>query len=180
MSSTTRCGESIASALAIKSRLIAAKPARFSSCVSSSVSNDCSRKSTRLLAPRSFLNRSAGTSDLERAVPRHSYLRNPPSGCTRTGAGGQHKVSFGVLKRKSGIRGIPPRAPGNLPKNSVPPLGEGTSRNLRSSTMCRASETHRFRSPDFGCCWRRSGRRLQVARARPGGRIVHSGEINLS
>src|ERR1035441_1368110 len=41
MSSTTRCGESIASAFAISSRLIVLRPARFSGSASSSVSNDC-------------------------------------------------------------------------------------------------------------------------------------------
>ncbi len=50
-SSTSRCGESRVSALAINSRLIAARPARFPSCVSSSVSNDCSREVSA--APRS-------------------------------------------------------------------------------------------------------------------------------
>ena len=39
------------SALAIKSRLIRARPARFSRCVSSSVSNDCKREVNA--APRS-------------------------------------------------------------------------------------------------------------------------------
>ena len=43
MSSTTRRGEATASAFAINSRSSAARPARFSSCVSSSVSNDCKR-----------------------------------------------------------------------------------------------------------------------------------------
>jgi hypothetical protein len=42
MSSTTRWGESVPSAFAISSRLIAAKLARSSSWVNSSVSNDCS------------------------------------------------------------------------------------------------------------------------------------------
>jgi hypothetical protein len=41
MSSTTRCGESMASAFAINSRLVKVSPSRFPSWVSSSVSNDC-------------------------------------------------------------------------------------------------------------------------------------------
>ena len=44
MSSTTCCGESTASVVAINSRLIAASPATFSSWVSKSISNDCSRE----------------------------------------------------------------------------------------------------------------------------------------
>src|SRR6266852_8859481 len=51
MSSTTRLGESIASAFAISSRLIVLKPARFSGSASSSVSNDCNREVSA--APRS-------------------------------------------------------------------------------------------------------------------------------
>src|SRR5208282_5115227 len=51
MSSTTRRIESMASALAINSRLSAASPARFSSCVSTPVSNDCKREVNA--APRS-------------------------------------------------------------------------------------------------------------------------------
>ena len=51
MSSTTRRGESIASALATSSRLIRVRPARFSGCASSSVSNDCKREVNA--APRS-------------------------------------------------------------------------------------------------------------------------------
>jgi hypothetical protein len=43
MSSTTRCGESIASTRAISSRLSAANPVRFSPWVNSSVSNECTR-----------------------------------------------------------------------------------------------------------------------------------------
>jgi hypothetical protein len=41
---TTRRGESMPSALASNSRLSAASPARFSSCVRSSVLNDCKRE----------------------------------------------------------------------------------------------------------------------------------------
>src|ERR1700724_1323680 len=44
MSSTTRRGESIASALATSSRLMRVRPARFSGCASSSASNDCKRE----------------------------------------------------------------------------------------------------------------------------------------
>ena len=44
MSSTTRRHESMASALPTSSRLSAANPARFFSCVSTSVSNDCKRE----------------------------------------------------------------------------------------------------------------------------------------
>jgi hypothetical protein len=51
ISSTMRRGEAMASALAINSRLSAASPARFSSCVSTSVSNDCKREVNA--APRS-------------------------------------------------------------------------------------------------------------------------------
>jgi hypothetical protein len=51
MSSTTRCGESTASARAISFRLIVASPERFSSWVNSSVSNDCNREVSA--APRS-------------------------------------------------------------------------------------------------------------------------------
>jgi len=51
MSSTTRWEEPRLSALLIKSRLIAASPAKFSSCPSTSVSNDCSREVSA--APRS-------------------------------------------------------------------------------------------------------------------------------
>src|ERR1700730_4267759 len=46
-----RRGESIASALATNSRLSAGRPTRFSSCVSTSVSNDCKREVNA--APRS-------------------------------------------------------------------------------------------------------------------------------
>jgi hypothetical protein len=64
MSSTTRRIESMASALAINSRLSTASPARFSSCVSTSVSNDCKREVNA--APRSHIfsepiNRKAGS-----------------------------------------------------------------------------------------------------------------------
>ena len=51
MSSTTRCGESIASALPISSRLSRASPAKFSSSASISVSNVCNREVRA--APRS-------------------------------------------------------------------------------------------------------------------------------
>ena len=44
MSSTTRGGDSIVSALPINSRLIAASQARFFSWVSNSLSNHCSRE----------------------------------------------------------------------------------------------------------------------------------------
>ncbi|MGA2186720.1 MAG: hypothetical protein ABSH47_27215, partial [Bryobacteraceae bacterium] len=44
MSSTTRCGESTASALPISSRLMRASPAKFSSSASISVSNVCKRE----------------------------------------------------------------------------------------------------------------------------------------
>src|SRR6266851_4858550 len=53
MSSTTRRRESMASALAINSRLSAARPVRFSSCVNTSVSNDCKREVNA--APRSHI-----------------------------------------------------------------------------------------------------------------------------
>ena len=51
ISSTIRRGESMTSALAINSRLSAARPARFSPSVSSSVSKDCNREVNA--APRS-------------------------------------------------------------------------------------------------------------------------------
>jgi hypothetical protein len=51
MSSTTRSGESMASALPIKSRLMVASPAKFSSSASISVSKDCNREAKA--APRS-------------------------------------------------------------------------------------------------------------------------------
>ena len=51
ISSTTRRGEAMASALPTNSGLSAASPARFSSCVSTSVSNDCEREVKA--APRS-------------------------------------------------------------------------------------------------------------------------------
>jgi hypothetical protein len=59
ISSTTRRGESMASALVINSRLSAARPPRFSSCVRSSVSNDCKRE--------------------VKAAPRSQILREPMS-----------------------------------------------------------------------------------------------------
>jgi len=43
------------SALAIKARLIGARPASFSGCVSSSVSNDCKRKCQRRSALQDLL-----------------------------------------------------------------------------------------------------------------------------
>jgi len=51
MSSTTGSGESMASTLPIRSRLIRAKPAKFSSSASISVSKDCNREVSA--APRS-------------------------------------------------------------------------------------------------------------------------------
>ncbi len=54
------------SALAINSRLIAARPVRFPSCVSSSVSNDCSREVSA--APRSQI--FFGTDQPERRILR--------------------------------------------------------------------------------------------------------------
>ena len=51
ISSTILWGESIASALALSSRLIRPSPARFSSWLSTSVSNQCSREGNA--APRS-------------------------------------------------------------------------------------------------------------------------------
>ncbi len=45
------CGESTASAFAVNSRLISASPLRFSSWVSSSVSNDCHRASSFRVTP---------------------------------------------------------------------------------------------------------------------------------
>jgi hypothetical protein len=47
ISSTTRRGESMASALAINSRLSTASAARLSACVSTSVSNDCKTRGQR-------------------------------------------------------------------------------------------------------------------------------------
>ena len=69
MFSTTRLQQSMVSAFAISSRLIAARPPRFFSCVSSSVSNDCNRE-INTAAPRSRILSEpiSRTKDLDRAI----------------------------------------------------------------------------------------------------------------
>src|ERR1039458_3848413 len=66
MSSTTRCDASMASAFASSSRLIRLRPSRFSSWLSTSVSNQCRREGNA--APRSQIfsepiNRNVGSCD---------------------------------------------------------------------------------------------------------------------
>ena len=68
MSSTTRCGESNASALLMSSRLMRASPAKFSSSATISVSNVCNRE----------VKRHATIPDLLRAnQPECRVLREP-------------------------------------------------------------------------------------------------------
>ena len=79
ISSTTRRGESMASALAINSRLSAASPARFSACVSTSVSKDCKREVKA--APRSQIfrepmSRKVGSWESRAASLTSSYPAN--------------------------------------------------------------------------------------------------------
>src|ERR1035437_7083407 len=76
MSSTTRWGESTASAFAINSRLIRLRPSRFSSWLSTSVSNQCRREGNA--APRSQIfsepiNRNVGSCDNRSASFTSSY-----------------------------------------------------------------------------------------------------------
>src|SRR5208283_3637297 len=79
MSSTTHRGEATAYAFAINSRLSAARPARFSSCVRSSVSNDCKREVNA--APRSQIllepmSRKVGSWERRSASLTSSYPAN--------------------------------------------------------------------------------------------------------
>jgi hypothetical protein len=76
ISSTTRWGESIASAFASSSRLIRLRPFRFSSWLSTSVSNQCRREGNA--APRSQIfsepiKRNVGSCDSRSASFTSSY-----------------------------------------------------------------------------------------------------------
>ena len=92
ISSTIRRGEAMASTLASNSRLSAASPPRFSSCVSTSVSNGCNREvkaAPRSLIFREPISRKVGKSDPERGARRRSHPHNLQPAIRSTAAAGR-------------------------------------------------------------------------------------------
>src|SRR5215470_2404488 len=81
MSSTTRCGESSASTLAMRSRLIPTSPAKFSSAASISVSNVCKREVKATPRSQTFsdpISRNAGSCEsrsvIDILIARHAAV----------------------------------------------------------------------------------------------------------